>query len=56
MNLIMRIIFRLLEFTILVGLAGGLVDLARDMRREAYKAHKTGLISLKQLNQSLVGK
>jgi hypothetical protein len=52
----MKLIFRLLEFAILIGLAGGLVDLTRDMRREAYKAHKTGLISLKRLNEGLVGK
>jgi hypothetical protein len=56
MNLMLRIVMWLLEFTILIGIAGGLVDLTRDMRREAYKAHKTGLISLKQLNQGLVGK
>jgi hypothetical protein len=46
----------LLEFTILVGIAGGLVDLTRDMRKEAYKAHRTGLVSLKELNRGLVGK
>jgi hypothetical protein len=56
MNLMLRIVMWLLEFTILIGIAGGLVDLANDMRKEAYKAHKTGLISLKQLNQGLVGK
>ena len=56
MTLIMKLVFWLLEFTILIGIAGGLVDLTRDMRKEAYKAHKTGLVSLKQLNQGLVGK
>jgi hypothetical protein len=56
MSQITRFIIWLLEFAILVGLTGGLVDLTREMRKEAYKAHKTGLISLKRLNEDLVGK
>ena len=56
MNLIFRPLIWLIEFTILVGLMGGLVDMTRTMGREAIKAHKTGIISLHELNQKLVGK
>ena len=45
MYLIYRALLGLIEFTILVGLAGGLVDLTRSMGREAIKAHKTGIVS-----------
>jgi hypothetical protein len=56
MNLLFRSLIWLVEFTIVVALAGGLVDLTRTMGREAIKAHKTGIISLHRLNQQLVGK
>lgn len=56
MTLIFRPLIWLIEFTILVGLAGGLADLTRTMGKEAIKAHKSGIISLHRLNQSLVGK
>jgi hypothetical protein len=56
MNLPFRSLIWLVEFTIVVALAGGLVDLTRTMGREAIKAHKTGIISLHRLNQQLVGK
>lgn len=56
MNLITRIILGLLQFALVVGLTGGLIDLTRTMRDEAVKAHKHGLVSLKQLNSALVGK
>ena len=56
MNMMFRPLIWLIEFTILVGLAGGLVDMTRSMGKEAIKAHRTGIVSLKQLNQSLVGK
>ncbi|MEK6578882.1 MAG: hypothetical protein AABZ55_06620 [Bdellovibrionota bacterium] len=56
MNLFFRPLIWLIEFTILVGLVGGLVDLTRTMGKEAIKAHKTGIVSLKRLNESLVGK
>ena len=56
MNLLFRSIIWLIEFTIVVALAGGLVSLTRTMGREAIKAHQTGIISLHRLNQQLVGK
>jgi len=56
MNIMFRSLIWLIQFTVLVGLAGGLVDLTRNMGKEAIKAHRTGIVSLKQLNQSLVGK
>jgi hypothetical protein len=56
MNLVLRALIRLIEFTILVGLAGGLVDMTRMMGKEAIKAHKTGIVNLHELNQKLVGK
>ncbi len=52
----MRTLLWLIEFTIIVGLTGGLVDMTRSMGKEAIKVHKTGIISLKKLNESLVGK
>ena len=56
MSLIFRALIRLIEFSIVVGLAGGLVDLTRSMGKEAIKAHKTGILSLHELNSKLVGK
>lgn len=56
MTLIFRPLIWLIEFAIFVGLAGGLVDLTRTMGKEAIKAHKTGIVSLHELNQKLVGK
>ncbi len=56
MNLIFRCLIWLIEFVIVVGIAGGLVDLTRSMGKEAIKAHRTGIISLHELNKKLVGK
>ena len=56
MTHMMRTLLWLIEFTIIIGLAGGLVDMTRSMGKEAIKAHKTGIVSLKKLNESLVGK
>ena len=56
MTYMMRTVLWLIELTIIVGLAGGLVDMTRSMGKEAVKAHKTGIVSLKKLNESLVGK
>lgn len=55
MNLNSRIILRLFKFALVIGVAGGLTDLIFTMRSEAVKAHKQGLVSLKRLNQALVG-
>ncbi len=55
MNLMFRSLIWLIEFTIVVALAGGLVQLTRTMGKEAILAHKTGFISLHKLNQQLVG-
>lgn len=55
MNLITRIVLGLLQFALVVGLTGGLIDLTRTMRDEAAKAHKQGLVSLKRLNSALIG-
>lgn len=56
LTLLFRPLVWLVEFTIIIGLAGGLVDLTRDMEKAAVHAHQTGLISLHQLNEQLVGK
>ena len=56
MNFIFRMLMWLIEFALVVGLAGGLVDLTRSMGKEAIKAHKTGIVSLHELNQKLNGK
>ena len=55
MNFIFQCIMALVRFTILIGLAGGLVDMTRTMGQEAIKAHRTGFVSLGELNRSLVG-
>lgn len=47
--------YRLIKFALVIGVAGGLTDLTFTMRSEAVKAHKQGLVSLKRLNQALVG-
>lgn len=56
MNLIFKSLIWLIEFTIMVGLAGGLVDMTRMMGKEAIKAHRAGIVSLHELNKKLVGK
>ena len=56
MTLIYRILISLIQFALVVGLAGGLVDLTRNMGQAAIKAHKSGIVSLHDLNQKLVGK
>ena len=55
MNLIYRIVLRLIKLALVVGVAGGVTDTTLAMRSEAVKAHKEGLVSLKQLNHVLVG-
>lgn len=55
MDFSFRILLWLIKFTILVALSGGLVSVTRTMGREAIKAHRSGLVSLRQLNRSLVG-
>ena len=56
MNLIFKCLVWLIEFAIIVGFAGGLVDLTRSMGNQAIKAHRTGIISLYELNKKLVEK
>lgn len=55
MNLIARIVLGLVKLALVVGLTGGLIDLTQAMRDEAVKAHRQGIVSLKQLNTSLIG-
>lgn len=56
MRLFTNIILGIIKLALAVGLAGGLTDMTLAMRNEAVKAHKTGLVSLKQLNNFFVGK
>lgn len=53
MNLIIRIVLGLVKLALVIGIAGGLTDLTIAMRTEAVRAHKQGLVSLKQLNKAL---
>ena len=55
MNLIARIVLGLVKLALVVGLTGGLIDLTQAMRDEAVTAHRQGIVSLKQLNASLLG-
>ncbi len=55
MNLITRIILGLVKLALVIGVAGGLTDLTLAMKGEAVKAHKQGIVSLRQLNKILIG-
>lgn len=55
MNLMTRIILRIVKLALVIGFAGGLTDLTLAMKSEAAKAHKQGFVSLKQLNKALTG-
>jgi hypothetical protein len=50
-----RLIATLLQWALFLGVTGGLVDATIAMRNKAAKAHQMGLISLSQLNRSLLG-
>lgn len=50
-----RILLGLLKLALVIGVAGGLTDLTLAMKSEAAKAHKRGIVSLKQLNKALIG-
>lgn len=56
MSLISRIVLGLVKLALVIGLAGGLVDLIHAMREAPAKAHKEGIVSLKQFNSFLVGR
>lgn len=49
-------IVALIRILLTIGLGGGLVDLTVEMRKSAATAHQRGLISLKSLNDQLIGK
>lgn len=55
MNLISRIVLGLVKLALVIGVAGGLTDITLAMRSEAAKAHRQGIVSLKQLNKGLAG-
>lgn len=55
MKLIARIALGLVKLALVVGAIGGLTDLTLTMRDKAAKAHKQGLVSLRQLNKVLIG-
>lgn len=55
MTLIARIILGIVKLALVIAIAGGLTDVTLVMRSEAARAHKQGLVSLKQLNKALVG-
>ncbi len=55
MKTITNLILALIKFALAVGIAGGLTDLTLSMRANAAKASRAGIISLKELNRSLVG-
>ncbi len=53
MNLMRNITLGIVKLALVIGVAGGLADLTLSMKAEAIKAHKVGLISLRQLNSTL---
>lgn len=54
MKYYVNILLGVIKLALAVGLLGGLADMTLNMRAEAVKAHQTGLVSLKKLNQSLI--
>lgn len=50
-----NLIASLISWALFLGLCGSLVDTALALRREAAQAHRIGLVSLGQLNRSLLG-
>lgn len=48
-----RLIGGAFSFALTVGIAGGLVDLAISMRTKSQEAARTGLVSLRSLNEQL---
>lgn len=45
----------LIRFALLVGMAGGLVDLTRGMMGKAYRADRVGVVDLVPLTRQLMG-
>jgi hypothetical protein len=46
-------VFKILEFTLWLGMVGGLVDATVAMRSAARTAHQHGQVSLDELNRQL---
>ena len=44
----------LLNWTLAIGIAGGLVDLVADMRHKAWHADHVGIISMRSLTRQLM--
>ena len=51
-----NLVTSLIQWALFLGVAGGLIDATIAMRNEAAKAHQMGLVSLSQLNHSLLGR
>lgn len=54
MRLYLNILLGLFKFALAIGLLGGLTELTLNMRDDAVKAHRQGIISLRCLNKSLL--
>jgi hypothetical protein len=50
-----NLIAPLISWALLLGICGGLVDATLALRDRAARAHAMGLVSLSQLNRSLLG-
>lgn len=53
--LMFNLISSLISWALFIGVCGGLVDTTIALRHEAAHAHRIGLVSLVQLNRSLLG-
>ncbi|OFZ01951.1 MAG: hypothetical protein A2Z97_14150 [Bdellovibrionales bacterium GWB1_52_6] len=51
-----KLIGTVIQWALLLGLTGGLVDATISMRKEALRAHQIGLVSLSKLNRSLLAR
>ncbi len=51
---VLRLIQGAFSFALTIGIAGGLVDLALNMRTKSQRAAQMGLVSLKSLNEQLL--
>jgi hypothetical protein len=48
-----KLIAVLIQWAVFFGVTGGLVDVTREIAREAGHAHSIGLITLRKLNRAL---
>lgn len=51
-----NIVSTLIRFSLCIGIAGGLVDMTRNMMFKAANAHQQGIVKIGDINHALFGK